>query len=91
MMNFAIQDDLNVDQVFTAEKVEEGVFQSVFPERLADKSCLHLCEVDAWNYIHEVRLTDLLTRLDTMQGKLEIIRTKVMDHVNHLISSGVAV
>lgn len=90
MMKFAIQDDLNADQVFTAEKVGSG-FKSVFPERLADKSCLHLCEVDAWNYIHEIRLTDLLTRLDSMQGKLEIIRTKVLDHVNHLISSGVAV
>lgn len=46
------------EQVFTVEEVEPGLFQSVFPERLAQDSELHASEDDAWDYIEEVRTRD---------------------------------
>ena len=47
--------DSDSGQVFTVEECEPGVFQSVFPERLAEFSCIHDTEQDAWDYISEVR------------------------------------
>ena len=45
-------------QVFTVEDVGGGEFQSVFPERLADKSAIHGDEQAAWDWIEEVRADD---------------------------------
>jgi len=46
--------DKDSGQVFTVEECEPGVFQSVFPERLAEFSCLHDTEQDALDHIAEV-------------------------------------
>lgn len=50
-------------QAFTVDEVEPGTFQSVFPERLADKSSLHVDEVAAWDYIAEVISDDAQERI----------------------------
>lgn len=47
------------DHVFTVEEVEPGLFQSVFPERLAQESELHTTADDAWSYIEEIRQRDI--------------------------------
>ena len=41
-------------QLFTVEECEPGIWQSVFPERLAHKSQLHSNQDDAWHYIAAV-------------------------------------
>jgi hypothetical protein len=46
-------------QVFTVETVEPGLYQSVFPEHLADHSQLHSSVIDAWIYIATV-ITEIL-------------------------------
>lgn len=50
-------------QVFTVQEVEPGLFQSVFPERLADKSELHSDEQAAWDYISDVMSDDEISRV----------------------------
>lgn len=50
----AIQ-DFPSSEVFTVEECEPGLFQSVFPTRLAHKSQLHTTTKDAWDYITEIR------------------------------------
>lgn len=57
-MTKEIKDQVRPDQVFTVEDVGAGEFQSVFPERLADKSAIHSDEADAWSYINEVIAAD---------------------------------
>lgn len=46
-------------QVFMVEEVEPGLFQSVFPERLAHESQLHDSADDAWGFINEIRARDI--------------------------------
>jgi hypothetical protein len=46
--------DKDTGQVFSVEEVEPGQFQSVFPTRFSDCSCLHDSEKDAWEYIDSV-------------------------------------
>jgi hypothetical protein len=55
----AIVIDTQTQEVFTVEEVEPGVFQSVFPKRLAEHSQLHTSELEAWQYIASV-LAELL-------------------------------
>jgi len=50
-------------QVFTVEQVGPCEFQSVFPERLADKSAIHIDEQVAWDWIEDVRADDATARL----------------------------
>lgn len=46
------------EQVFAVLEVETGLFQSVFPTRLAHESDLHGSEDDAWLRVEDVRERD---------------------------------
>lgn len=47
--------DAGQGQAYTVIEVEPGLFQSVFPSWLHEKSQLHSSEADAWDYIADVR------------------------------------
>jgi len=48
-----LRDELRAGQVFAVERIEPGVYQSVFPESMAECSSLHTTRADAWAYIVE--------------------------------------
>lgn len=51
--------DFPSNEVFCVEECEPGIFQSVFPSRIAHKSSLHTSRADAWDHINEIRDSEI--------------------------------